>query len=127
VGQYNTNEGKELMKGKKSKLLTVDPVAELADAKEALEIFRQNLRSATAELKKSGLMIKTTITDHKGRITKVERPSPMLKVQREALRAINVLKKQIADLQKEVQASERPVTALDVLMQMKKEKQNEHV
>jgi len=103
------------MKKKKSKLLTADPVAELADAQEALAIMKDNLRSATAELKKTGLMVKTTITDHKGRITKVERPSPMLKVQREALRAINVLKRQIAQLQEEVKLVQQPKSAWDIL------------
>jgi hypothetical protein len=90
-------------------------VAELADAQEALAIMKDNLRSATAELKKTGLMVKTTITDHKGRITKVERPSPMLKVQREALRAINVLKRQIAQLQEEVKLVQQPKSAWDIL------------
>ena len=114
------------MKAKKSKLLAVDPVAELADATEALEIMRQNLRSATAELKTSGLMIDTVVTDHHGKQAKVKRVSPMVKVQREALRTIGVLKRQIEQLQKEVAASEKPLTALDVLAAMKKEKSNEH-
>ena len=112
---------------KKKKLLVSDPAAELADATEALEVMRDNLRAATKELRKSGLMITTQIADSHGKFTKVQRVNPMLKVQREALRAIGVLKKQIAELQKEVQSSAKPMTALDVLAAMKKEKQDEHV
>jgi hypothetical protein len=112
------------MKKKKSKLLGVDPVQELADASEALTIMRQNLRSATNELKKTGLMVKTTVTDSHGKHVTVERISPMVRIQREAMRTINVLKRQIAQLQQEVQATEKPMTALDVLAAMKKEKEN---
>lgn len=112
------------MKTKKKKLLVADPAAELADATEALEIMKSNLRAATKELSKSGLMVKTQIADSHGKFTTVERVSPMLKVQREALRAIGVLKRQIEQLQKEVAASEKPMTALDVLAAMKKEKQS---
>ena len=113
------------MKKKKSKLLTVDPVQELKDATEALEIMRQNLRSATNELKKTGLMVKTTVTDSHGKHVTVERISPMVRIQREAMRTINVLKRQIAQLQQEVQATEKPLTALDVLAAMKKEKEKQ--
>ena len=113
----------ELMKNaKKKKLLVSDPVQELADATEALAMFKDNLRAATKELSKSGLMVKTQIADSHGKFTTVQRVSPMLKVQREALRAIGVLKKQIESLQKEVAASEKPLTALDILAAMKKEK-----
>jgi hypothetical protein len=118
-----------MMKTKKKNVLLSDPVTELQDATEALSIMRDNLRAATAELLKSGLMITTQIADSHGKFTKVQRVNPMLKVQREALRAIGALKRQIESLQKEAQASAKPLTALDVLMQMqiKKEKQNEPV
>jgi hypothetical protein len=112
------------MKKAKQQLLGVDPVQELADATEVLTIMRENLRSATNELKQTGLMIDTVVTDHHGKQTKVKRVSPMVKVQREALRTIGVLKRQIEQLQKEVAASEKPMTALDVLAAMKKDKQN---
>ena len=112
---------------KKKKALVSDPSAELNDAQEALAAMRQNLKLSTKEIASKGLLIQTVICDSHGKPVKVERINPALKTQREALRAIGVLKKQIADLQKEVQASERPLTALDVLMQMKKEKDNESV
>jgi hypothetical protein len=111
------------MKTKKSQLLAVNPVQELADATEALQIMRENLRSATAELRKSGLMVETIVTDHHGKQTKVQRVSPMVRVQREAMRTIGVLKKQIALLQKEVQENAKPLTAFDLMMQAKKEKE----
>jgi hypothetical protein len=103
------------MKAKKSKLLTADPVAELADAQEALTIMKDNLRSATAQLKKTGLMVTTVITDSNGKHTKVQRISPMVKVQREALRTIGVLKRQIESLQKEVKETQQPKSAWDML------------
>ncbi|HTS06793.1 MAG TPA: hypothetical protein VMP68_14535 [Candidatus Eisenbacteria bacterium] len=103
------------MKKKKSKLMAADPVQELSDANEALEIMKANLRSATAELKKTGLMVTTVITDSNGKHTKVQRVSPMVKVQREALRTIGVLKRQIAQLQEEVKLVQQPKSAWDLL------------
>lgn len=80
-----------------------DPQAELEDAREALEAMRQNLRMATAELRERGLMVQTTITDSHGKPVVVERLNPALKVQREAMRAITSLKKQIQQLEEETQ------------------------
>ena len=112
------------MKKKKSKVLPADPVQELADAQEALTAMKQNVKLATKAIADKGLFINTQITDSHGKFVTVERINPALKAQREALRAISVLKRQIADLQKEVQATEKPLTALDVLAAMKKEKEN---
>jgi hypothetical protein len=103
------------MKTKKSKLLAADPVAELKDAEECLEMVRQNLRTATAELKKRGLMVTTVVTNYKGRTEKVQRPNPALKIQRESLRAMTVLKRQIEQLQKEVKEVQQPKSAWDML------------
>lgn len=114
------------MKTKKKKLLVADPAAELADATEALAAMKQNLKLATKAIADKGLFVKTQIADSHGKFTTVERINPALKAQREALRAIGVLKKQIADLQKEVQASAKPMTALDVLKAMR-EKTHESV
>jgi hypothetical protein len=115
------------MKKAKKKLLVADPATELADAQEALAAMRQNLRLATQEIAKKGLLVETVICDSHGKPVKVERINPTLKTQREALRAIGVLKKQIENLQKEVQTSTKPLTALDVLAAMKKEENNESV
>jgi hypothetical protein len=112
------------MNAKKKKLLVSDPAAELSDAQEALAAMRQNLKLATQEIAKKGLLVQTVICDSHGKPVKVERINPSIKIQREALRAIGVLKKQIESLQKEVQTSVKPMTALDVLAAMKKEKEN---
>jgi hypothetical protein len=122
AGEPLTKEEELMKNAKKKKVLLSDPAAELNDAQEALAMFKDNLRAATKELSKSGLMVKTQIADSHGKFTTVQRINPMLKVQREALRAIGMLKRQIAELQKEVQASEKPLTALDILAAMKKEK-----
>jgi hypothetical protein len=109
---------------KKKKVLVSDPAAELSDAQTALDAMRQNLKLATQEIAKKGLLVQTVICDSHGKPVKVERINPSIKIQREALRAIGVLKRQIESLQKEVQASAKPMTALDVLAAMKKEKEN---
>jgi hypothetical protein len=111
-----------MMKKKKLKVLS-DPAGELLDAQTALDAMRQNLKLATQDIAKKGLMVQTVICDSHGKPVKVQRINPSIKIQREALRTIGVLKKQIEGLQKEVAASEKPLTALDILAQMKKEKE----
>lgn len=114
-----------MAKPKKLKPLAADPAQELADAQTALDAMRQNLKLATAEIAEKGLLVTTQIADSHGKFTTVERINPAIKVQREALRTIGVLKRQIEQLQKEVAASTKPVTALDILAAMKKEKETQ--
>jgi len=78
-----------------------DPASELQEAKEMLAMMQEDLRAANAELREHGLMITTTIANNHGKFTEVQRVNPMLKIQREALRAIKILKQQIAVLQEE--------------------------
>ena len=114
------------MKNTKKKTLNViDPAQELADAQTALDAMRQNLKLATAQIAEKGLLVSTQIADSHGRFTTVERINPAIKVQREALRTITVLKRQIEQLQKEVRASTKPLTALDVLAALKKDKEQQ--
>jgi prefoldin subunit 5 len=103
------------MKKKKSKVLVSDPVQELADATEALNAMKQNVKLATKAIADKGLFITTQITDSHGKFVTVERINPALKAQREALRAINVLKRQIEQLQKEVKEVQQPKSAWDML------------
>jgi hypothetical protein len=112
-------------KPKKKKVLPADPAQELADAQTALDAMRQNLQLATAQIAEKGLLVTTQISDSHGKFTTVDRINPAIKVQREALRTITVLKRQIEQLQKDVQAKTKPLTALDVLAAMKKEKESQ--
>jgi len=79
-----------------------DPQSELQDAREALEAMKQNMRQATQEISAKGLMVATQISDSHGTFTEVQRINPAVKVQREALRAISSLKRQISALQDEI-------------------------
>jgi hypothetical protein len=85
----------------------VNPEQELADCREALEAMKQNLRLATADIAQRGLLVETVVTDSHGKVSKVDRINPSLKIQREAMRAINNLKKQIAGLEEEEKAREQ--------------------
>jgi hypothetical protein len=78
-----------------------NPEQELADCREALEAMKQNLRLATADIAERGLLVETAVTDSHGKISKVDRINPSVKIQREAMRAINNLKKQIVGLEEE--------------------------
>jgi hypothetical protein len=92
-----------------------DPKTELEDAREALTAMRQNLRLSTAELAKRGLLIKIPVTDHHGKITIAERINPCVRVQRESLKSIASLKKQIAILEEEAREREDDDDVLDGL------------
>ncbi|HWY42631.1 MAG TPA: hypothetical protein VNX66_03995 [Candidatus Sulfotelmatobacter sp.] len=76
----------------------------MADCREALEAMKQNLQLATADIASRGLLVETVVTDSHGKVSKVDRINPSLKIQREAMRAINNLKKQIAGLEEEEKA-----------------------
>ena len=84
-----------------------NPDEELADCREALEAMKQNLQLATADIAQRGLLVEATVTDSHGKTSKVDRINPSLKIQREAMRAINNLKKQIAGLEEEEKAREQ--------------------
>jgi|HubBroStandDraft_6_1064221.scaffolds.fasta_scaffold102345_3 hypothetical protein len=84
----------------------VNPEQELADCREALAAMKQNLQLATADIAKRGLLVKTTVTDSHGKVSKVDRINPSVKIQREAMRAVNNLKKQICGLEEEEKARE---------------------
>jgi len=84
-----------------------DPQSELQDAREALEAMKQNMRQATQQIAENGLMVVTQISDSHGKFTEVQRVNPALKVQREAMRAIKSLKRQIAELQEEINEQEK--------------------
>src|SRR6266478_7670851 len=81
-----------------------DPQSELEDAREALEAMKQNMRQATQQIAENGLMVVTQISDSHGKFTEVLRVNPAIKVQREAMRAIKSLKRQIVELQEEIKA-----------------------
>src|SRR6267378_171626 len=84
-----------------------NPEEELADCREALEAMKQNLRLATADIAGRGLLVETVVTDSHGKVSKVDRINPSLKIQREAMRAISNLKKQIDELEEEEKAREQ--------------------
>jgi uncharacterized protein GlcG (DUF336 family) len=84
-----------------------DPQTEMEDAREALEAMKQNMRQATQQIAESGLMVTTQIADSHGKFTDVQRVNPAVKVQREAMRAIKSLKRQIAELQEEINEQEK--------------------
>lgn len=95
-----------------------DPQSELDDAREALAAMRQNLKLSTAEIAAKGMLVTTQIADSHGKFTVVERMNPALKIQREAMRAIASLKKQIAELQEEAAHKEDandPLAGLDAI------------
>ena len=80
------------MKTKKSKKKLAG-TTELDDIRAALEAMRQNARLATAEIAKHGLMIEGS----RGR----NKLNPAIKVQREAMRSIAALQKQLQVLERE--------------------------
>src|SRR5258708_3047937 len=84
-----------------------DPHTELEDAREALEAMKQNMRQATQQISAKGLMVTTQIADSHGKFTDVQRINPAIKVQREALRAISSLKRQISQLEEELNESDK--------------------
>src|SRR5882762_2242842 len=84
-----------------------NPEQELADCREALEAMKQNLRLATADIAGRGLLVETVVTDSHGKVSKVDRINPSLKIQREAMRAISNLKKQIAGLEEEARERQK--------------------
>jgi hypothetical protein len=84
-----------------------DPQTELEDAREALESMKQNMRQATQQIAENGLMVLTQIADTHGKFKGVLRLNPAVKVQREAMRAIKSLKRQIAELQEEINEQEK--------------------
>jgi Sec-independent protein translocase protein TatA len=84
-----------------------DPQTELEDAREALEAMKQNMRQATHQIAENGLMVLTRIADTHGKFAEVQRLNPAVKVQREAMRAIKSLKRQIAELQEEINEQEK--------------------
>jgi SpoVK/Ycf46/Vps4 family AAA+-type ATPase len=79
-----------------------NPKTELEDAREALEAMKQNMRQATQQIAEQGLMVTTQIVNSHGKFTEVQRLNPAVKVQREAMRAIKFLKRQIAELEEEL-------------------------
>jgi hypothetical protein len=96
-----------------------DPVTELADARETLEAMRHNLRLAGAEIKEHGLMVTTVVFDTHNKPIAAERPNPALKIQREALRAITYLKRQIGILEAELEESGEGKSLLDEFAEFK--------
>lgn len=104
-----------------------DPRSELEDAREALEAMKQNMRQATQLLAEKGLMVTTQIADSHGKFTDVQRVNPAVKVQREAMRAIKSLKKQIAELEEESKAmpvAEQQESALAKIRRSQEERNN---
>jgi hypothetical protein len=79
-----------------------NPLSELEDAREALEAMKQNMRAATQQISAKGLMVTTQIADSHGKFSDVLRINPAIKVQREAMRAITSLKRQISQLEEEI-------------------------
>jgi hypothetical protein len=104
-----------------------DPQSELQDAREALEAMKQNMRQATQQIAEKGLMVATQISDSHGKFTEVLRVNPAIKVQREAMRAIKSLKRQIVDLHEEIKAipvSEHQESALAKILKSVEERKN---
>jgi cell fate (sporulation/competence/biofilm development) regulator YmcA (YheA/YmcA/DUF963 family) len=104
-----------------------DPQSELQDAREALEAMKQNMRQATQLLAEKGLMVTTQIANTHGKFTEVQRVNPAVKVQREAMRAIKSLKRQITELEEEIKAlpvSEHQESALAKILKSREERQN---
>jgi hypothetical protein len=80
-----------------------DPAQELANAQELLEAMRVNLTLALASIRADGLTVTTVVLDtHKNHVV-AQRPNPALKVQRDALRTLATLRRQIIILEEEVE------------------------
>ncbi len=105
-----------------------DPQSELQDAREALEAMRQNMRQATLQITAKGLMVTTQIADSHGRkFTEVQRLNPAVKVQREAMRAIKSLKRQIVELEEEIRATpvaDRQESVIAKILKSQEERKN---
>jgi uncharacterized protein GlcG (DUF336 family) len=92
-----------------------DPANELDDARTALEAMKQNLKLATQQIAEKGLLITTQIADSHGRFTVVERINPAIRVQQAAMKAIASLKRQIRELDDDVEHAEPKESILDFL------------
>jgi len=104
-----------------------DPQSELQDAREALEAMKQNMRQATQQIAEKGLMVATQIADSHGKFTEVQRLNPAVKVQREAMRAIKSLKRQIAELEEEIRATpvaDRQESVIAKILKSQEERKN---
>jgi hypothetical protein len=104
-----------------------DPKSELEDAREALEAMKQNMRAATQQIAEKGLMVTTQISNTHGKLVEVLRLNPAVKVQREAMRAIKSLKRQIVDLHEEIKAlpvSEQQESVIGQILKSQKERNN---
>jgi len=104
-----------------------DPQSELQDAREALEAMKQNMRQATQQIAEKGLMVATMISDSHGKFTEVQRLNPAVKVQREAMRAIKSLKRQIAELEEEIRATpvaDRQESVIAKILKSQEERKN---
>ena len=104
-----------------------DPKSELEDSREALAAMKQNMRQATQQIAEKGLMVTTQIADSHGKFTEVLRVNPAVKVQREAMRAIKSLKRQIVELQEEIKAmpvSEQQESVIAQILKSQKERNN---
>ncbi len=104
-----------------------DPQSELQDAREALEAMKQNMRQATQQIAEKGLMVATMIADSHGKFTEVQRVNPAVKVQREAMRAIKSLKRQIVELEEEIRATpvaDQQESAIAKILKSQEERKN---
>jgi hypothetical protein len=104
MGRPRKTKKEKLLAGtlrKSREKLSADPQTELEEAREMLEVFKENLRQANKELREHGLMIQTTISDSHGKFTEVRRVNPSLKIQTAALKAIKSLKQQIGVLEED--------------------------
>lgn len=104
-----------------------DPRSELQDAREALEAMKQNMRQATQLLAENGLMVTTLIANTHGKFTEVQRVNPAVKVQREAMRAIKSLKRQVVELEEEIKVlpvSEHQESAVAKIRKAQEERNN---
>jgi hypothetical protein len=92
-----------------------DPASELADAREALAAMKLNLKLATASIAEKGLLIQTQIADSHGRFTTVERINPSVRLQQQCMRIVASLKRQIRELEEDVEHGEPKESIFDFL------------
>ncbi len=72
-------------------------------------------------------MVATQIADSHGKFTEVQRLNPAVKVQREAMRAIKSLKRQIAELEEEIRATpvaDRQESVIAKILKSQEERKN---
>jgi hypothetical protein len=100
------------MKTKKTAKAEVK-TTEIEDVRQSLAEMRVNARLAAADIAKRGLSITTMVTDNNGKLNKVERVNPMVRIQREALRSIASLRRQLALLEEEEQNAGKGTEASD--------------